>query len=126
MALGSMGTTGLHKKALAEGELAVQLYTDYFGPSSFKRLQLTQPTACNFGQSWPEHVWIPMYYYFDTPVRDQLGRDWGDRGCWKVVTPHQVAHQWWGHWGHTVGFSSYRDQWMSEVKDSLTCPRLST
>jgi aminopeptidase N len=27
------------------------------------------------------------------------------------VTPHEVAHQW---WGHTVGFSSYRDQWMSE------------
>lgn len=37
--------------------------------------------------------------------------DWGDRGYWKVVTPHEVAHQW---WGHTVGFSSYRDQWMSE------------
>jgi aminopeptidase N len=37
--------------------------------------------------------------------------DWGDRGYWKVVTPHEVAHQW---WGHTVGFSSGRDQWMSE------------
>ncbi len=30
---------------------------------------------------------------------------------WKVVTPHEVAHQW---WGQTVGFKSYRDQWMSE------------
>jgi len=29
----------------------------------------------------------------------------------KVVAPHEVAHQW---WGHTVGFNSYRDQWMSE------------
>jgi aminopeptidase N len=28
-----------------------------------------------------------------------------------VVTPHEVAHQW---WGQTVGFRSYRDQWMSE------------
>jgi hypothetical protein len=111
MALGSMSTTGLNKKALAEGELAVQLYTDYFGPSLFKRLQLTQQTACNFGQSWPELVWIPICYYFDTTVRHQLGMDWGDRGYWKVVTPHEVAHQW---WGHTVGFSSYRDQWMSE------------
>jgi hypothetical protein len=111
MALGSMGTTGLNKKALAEGELAVELYTDYFGPSLFKRLQLTQQTACNFGQSWPELVWIPICYYFDTTVRHQLGMDWGDRGYWKVVTPHEVAHQW---WGHTVGFNSYRDQWMSE------------
>ncbi|HXZ18980.1 MAG TPA: M1 family aminopeptidase, partial [Candidatus Acidoferrales bacterium] len=29
----------------------------------------------------------------------------------KVVAPHEVAHQW---WGHTVGWGSYRDQWMSE------------
>ena len=111
VALGTMSTTGLNKKALAEGELAVQLYTDYFGPSLFKHLQLTQQTACNFGQSWPELVWIPICYYFDTTVRHQLGMDCGDRGYWKVVTPHEVAHQW---WGHTVGFSSYRDQWMSE------------
>jgi len=111
VALGSMSTTGLNKKALAEGELAVELYTDYFGPSSFKHLQLTQQTACDFGQSWPELVWIPLCYYFDTTVRHQLGMDWGDRGYWKVVTPHEVAHQW---WGHTVGFESYRDQWMSE------------
>jgi hypothetical protein len=111
VALGTMSTTGLNKKSLAEGELAVQLYTDYFGPSSFKRLQITQQTACNFGQSWPELVWIPLCYYFDTTVRHQLRMDFGDRGYWKVVTPHEVAHQW---WGHTVGFSSYRDQWMSE------------
>ena len=111
MSLGTMGTTGLNQKALAEGQLAVQLYTDYFGPSLFQHMQLTQQTACNFGQSWPELVWIPLCYYFDTTIRHQLGMDWGDRGYWKVVTPHEVAHQW---WGHTVGFSSYRDQWMSE------------
>ncbi len=111
MALGSMSTVSLNKKALAEGELAVQLYTDYFGPSLFKHLQLTQQTACDFGQSWPELVWIPICYYFDTTVRNQLGLDQGDRGYWKVVTPHEVAHQW---WGHTVGFASGRDQWMSE------------
>jgi hypothetical protein len=109
--LGSMSTVDLNKKALAEGELAVQLYTDYFGPSLFKHMQLTQQTACDYGQSWPELVWIPLCYYFDTTVRHQLGMDWGDRGYWKVVTPHEVAHQW---WGHTVGFNSERDQWISE------------
>ena len=111
VALGSMSTVSLNKKALAEGQLAVQLYTDYFGPSLFKHMQLTQQTACNFGQSWPELVWIPICYYFDTTVRHSLGLDWGDRGYWKVVTAHEVAHQW---WGHTVGFASGRDQWMSE------------
>jgi aminopeptidase N len=89
----------------------VQLYTDYFGPSLFKHLQLTQQTACTSGQSWPELVWIPICYYFDTTVRHSLGLDQGDRGYWKAVTAHEVAHQW---WGHTVGFASGRDQWMSE------------
>jgi hypothetical protein len=111
VALGLMSTVSLNKKALAEGELAVQLYSDYFGPSLFKHLQITQQTACDFGQSWPELVWIPICYYFDTTVRHSLGLDWGDRGYWKEVTPHEVAHQW---WGHTVGFASGRDQWMSE------------
>ena len=111
VSLGSMSTTGLNKKALAESELAVQLYNDYFGPSQFTQIRITQQTACNFGQSWPGLVWIPICYYFDNTVRHQLGLDWGDRGYWKVVTPHEVAHQW---WGHTVGFSSGRDQWMSE------------
>jgi Peptidase family M1 domain len=111
VALGTMSTTTLIKKALAEGELATEIYSDYFGPSSFKRLAITQQTDCRYGQSWPELVWIPMCYFFDTTVRHQLGMDFGDRGYWKVVTPHEVAHQW---WGHTVGFDSYRDQWMSE------------
>jgi hypothetical protein len=111
VALGTMSTTGLNKKALAESELAVELYTDYFGPSMFKHLQITQQTACSYGQSWPELVWLPICYYFDTTVRHQLGLDHADRGYWKVVTSHEVAHQW---WGHTVGFSSGRDQWMSE------------
>ncbi len=110
-ALGMMNTTLLNKKALAEGEVAVEIYTDYFGPSLFKHLQITQQTDCRYGQSWPELVWIPMCYFFDTTVRHELHMDIGDRGYWKVVTPHEVAHQW---WGHTVGFASYRDQWMSE------------
>src|ERR1035437_5287637 len=50
-------------------------------------------------------------YYFDTTVRHSLGRDHADHGYWKAVTAHEVAHQW---WGHTVGFASGRDQWMSE------------
>ena len=111
VALGTMGTTGLEKKALADGEIAIELYTDYFGPIPFKRLAMTQQTACNFGQSWPGLVWLPLCSFFDSTVRHGLGLDFGDRGYWKTVAPHEVAHQW---WGHEVGFSSYRDQWMSE------------
>jgi len=109
--MGNMSTTGMLKHALAEGQVSLQLYSDYFGPTPYKHLALTQQTACSYGQSWPGLVWLPICSFFDVTVRHNLGLDWGDRGYWKVVTPHEVAHQW---WGHTVGFGSYRDQWMSE------------
>lgn len=108
--LGGINTTGMLKKALAEAELAVGLYSDYFGPTRFKRLAMTQQTASNYGQSWPELIYLPISYFYDTTIRHQLG--WDDpRGYFKVVAPHEVAHQW---WGHTVAWGSYRDQWMSE------------
>jgi hypothetical protein len=110
VALGTMSTLPLIKKSLAEGQLAIGLYTQYFGPIPFKRLAITQQTSCSFGQSWPSLVWLPMCSFYDATIRHQLGLD-DDRGYWKSVTPHEVAHQW---WGHEVGFNSYRDQWMSE------------
>lgn len=111
VAMGNMSTIPMLKKALAEGQLSMQLYTDYFGAIPFKRLSVTQQTACNFGQSWPGLVWLPICSFFDTTVRHNLGIDSADRGYWKSVTAHEVAHQW---WGHQVGYGSYRDQWMSE------------
>jgi hypothetical protein len=111
VALGNMNTTPMQKKALADGEISMELYTDYFGPIPFKRLAMTQQTACGFGESWPTLVWLPICSFYDNTVRHQLGLDRADRGYWKTVAPHEVAHQW---WGNQVGFNSYRDQWMSE------------
>ncbi len=50
-ALGTLNTTGMMQKPLAEAQVAMQLYTDYFGPSSYKRISMTEQTACGFGQS---------------------------------------------------------------------------
>ena len=108
--LGTMNTTGMLDKALSEAELAVRLYSDYFGPLPYKRLAVTQQTANNYGQAWPELVWLPITYFYDTTIRHQIGMD-DPKGYFKVVEPHEVAHQW---WGHTVTWPSYRDQWMSE------------
>jgi aminopeptidase N len=72
---------------------------------------VTQQPACNYGQAWPGLVWLPMCYFYDSTIRNQLGLEFRSRGYWKSVTAHEVAHQW---WGHEVGFDSYRDQWMSE------------
>ncbi len=108
--LGTMSTLGLMKRAMGEAQLAVEIYTDFFGEAPYKRLAMTQQTALNYGQSWPGLVYLPITYFFDSTVRHQLGM--GDAyGYFKVVGPHEIAHQW---WGHMVGFNSYRDQWMSE------------
>jgi Peptidase family M1 domain len=108
---GGMGTGGMLQRATSEGDAAVQIYTDYFGPLDFDHVALTQQAACTYGQSWPMLVYLPICYFWDSTIQHQLGVLDDDPTYWKVVTAHEVAHQW---WGSTVGFNSYRDQWMSE------------
>ncbi len=117
-AVGTLTTVSLMDKALAEGQLSVQLFTNYFGNAPYKRVAITQQTACNFGQAWPGVVYLPLCSFLDTTTRRALfSRGMTPQGLhrlntyFKVVTAHEVAHQW---WGHAVGWSSYRDQWMSE------------
>ncbi len=110
--MGTFDTTPLLKKAFAEAQLAIPLYTEYFGPTPFKSLAMTQQTAPTYGQSWPGLVYLPVTSFLDNTTRHQLGMsDIDTRGYFQVVGPHEIAHQW---WGHTVGFHSYRDQWISE------------
>ncbi len=110
VALGTMDTTQLLKKPLAEALIATQVYEDYFGKPTAARVSMTQQVPCTFGQAWPNLVYMPICSFFDTTVRHQFGLD-DTRGYWSSVAAHEVAHQW---WGHTVGWDSYRDQWMSE------------
>jgi aminopeptidase N len=107
---GTLNTTPMLATELNEGEVAAQLYTNYFGALSFAHISLTQQSACNYGQSWPMLVYLPICGFFDSTQQHFLGLRAEDM-YWKVVTPHEVAHQW---WGQTVGFRGYRDQWMSE------------
>ena len=80
VALGTMDTTALNKKALAEGQIAIQIYTDYFGPSSFKRVAITQQTACDFGQSSAAaHIYPDLLFFrHHRPAQPGhgLGRPW--------------------------------------------------
>jgi hypothetical protein len=108
--LGSLSTTSMLPVQLSQGEVAARLYTDYFGDLPFARVALTQQYACNYGQSWPMLVYLPICGFLDTTQQHFMGLRPEDM-YWKVVTAHEVAHQW---WGQTVGFRGYRDQWMSE------------
>lgn len=110
--LGTLATTPMLANELSQGAAAAQIYTDYFGPLSFPHISLTQQSACDYGQSWPMLVYLPICGFFDATQRHFLGlSDFSAATYWQIVTPHEVAHQW---WGHTVGFRGYRDQWMSE------------
>jgi len=112
--LGSLDTTPMLANELSQGQVAAKIYTDYFGPLPFPHIALTQQSACDYGQSWPMLVYLPICGFFDITQQHFLGlggENLNKHMYWQVVTPHEVAHQW---WGQTVGFRSYRDQWMSE------------
>ena len=107
--IGTMNTTSMLKKALGEEQLAIPLYTDFFGPLPYKRIAVAQQTAPNYGQSFAGIVFLPITSFLDSTTRQRLG--FHDPLFFEVVGPHELAHQW---WGNTVGWVSYRDQWMSE------------
>jgi aminopeptidase N len=58
-------------------------------------------------------VYLPISAYLDSTQRWQLFNRIDNKFTAFVdeVTPHEVAHQW---WGHTVGWATYHDQWLSE------------
>lgn len=108
--LQTLNTTSMLPAQLSQGQVAAQIYTSYFGPTPFNKISLTQQSACNYGQSWPTLVYLPVCGFLDSTQQHALNLDPADM-YWKTVTPHEVAHQW---WGQTVSWRSYRDQWMSE------------
>src|SRR6185369_17261846 len=105
--------SALMDRAIGEAGAAVQIYNQFFGPTSFKRLAITQQPAFNFGQSWPTLVYLPVIAFLDATQRYQMlqGNTFRLNDFIQEVTPHEVAHQW---WGHAVGWATYHDQWLSE------------
>jgi hypothetical protein len=109
--LGNLATVPALKNELSQGDVAIRIYTDYYGKLPYDHVALTQQSACNYGQSWPMLVYLPICGFWDKTVQHELGLLDYDASYWREVTPHEVSHQW---WGNLVGFNSYRDQWMSE------------
>ncbi len=96
------------KREVAEAQLAVRLYTDFFGPAPYQRVAITEQPAGFYGQSWPALVYLP-YYSFKDSYSTTSNRQ--AHGFWRALAAHEVAHQW---FGHAVGISSYRDNWLNE------------
>jgi hypothetical protein len=102
---------------LADAVNTVRVGSQYFGPSPFPRLSITQQPQMSSAQSWPTLVFLSTISFVGgsdlalgfggvDPRALQSLKEFGN-----TVTWHEVAHQW---WGHQVGWASYRDQWLSE------------
>jgi aminopeptidase N len=109
----AMSPSSLSERAMVDAQNAMRIFTNYFGEAPYGRIAITQQPQFNFGQSWPTLVYLPLSAYLDSTQRWMLmGRiSTGLTEFVEEVTPHEVAHQW---WGHIVGWSSYHDQWLSE------------
>lgn len=112
-ALQSLAPKGMTRYALEQTRAQLQVCTFYFGKSPYDQVYITEQPNFNFGQSWPDLVYLPISAYTDSTQRYMLFGGINNRftGFVQEVTPHEVAHQW---WGHTVGWASYHDQWLSE------------
>ncbi|MBC7930121.1 MAG: carboxypeptidase regulatory-like domain-containing protein [Rubrivivax sp.] len=110
---GSMSTIGRANYILDDTQNSTRIFNAFFGKLPYTRVAMTQQPRGNFGQAWPTLIYMPYTAFWDATQR------WlamgsvraATSGFFKYVGPHEVAHQW---WGHTVGWKSYRDQWMSE------------
>lgn len=112
-ALKSMAPMSMTKYALEQTRAQMQLCTHYFGKIPYEDVYITEQPDFNFGQSWPNLVYLPISAYTDSTQRWMLFGRVNNKftGFVQEVTPHEVAHQW---WGHSVGWASYHDQWLSE------------
>jgi hypothetical protein len=107
--LGSLNTVQGAPRVLSEAQNATRIFQAFFGKIPYKRMAMTQQPAPNFGQAWPTLVFMPWTAFVGDSMLKQMGIAKND--FFREVGPHEVAHQW---WGHTLGWTSYHDQWMSE------------
>jgi aminopeptidase N len=90
---------------------ALQYFENLFGPFPYSRLAISQIPG-NFGQGWPELVYLPTLSFLRKSERYELGlpekaEDLLSHG----MVAHEIAHQW---WGNLLGWKTYHDQWLSE------------
>lgn len=110
---GAMTSSGMAEAAMVQTINSMRIFSKYFGELPYGRIAITQQPDFSFGQSWPSLVYLPVSAFLDSTTRWMLmGQSaFGLAQFIDEVTPHEVAHQW---WGHIVGWSSYHDQWLSE------------
>jgi len=105
--------SAMAEKIVVDGRNSMRVFQHYYGAAPYGRIALTQQPQFNFGQSWPGLVYLPASAFLDSTTRWMMmgANSFRMSPFIQEVTPHEVAHQW---WGHMVGWSTYHDQWLSE------------
>jgi Peptidase family M1 domain len=100
------------KQLAREIAASIQFYEQYSGPFPFPQLGVSQIPG-TFGQGWPGLLYLSTFSFLPQQAQQRAGLNaTGQEQFTSLVPFHEVAHQW---WGNVVGWSSYRDQWLSEA-----------
>ncbi len=105
-------TRAFAENVLKETRATVSFFTELFGPFPYSRLTVSQ-FPVNYSQGWPSLVYLSTLSFFDRTQRERLGI--GSESLFlytELIRAHEIAHQW---FGNKVGWSGYRDQWISEA-----------
>ena len=89
---------------------ALRYFETLFGPYPYSRLAISQIPG-NFGQGWPELVYLPTLSFLPASTRSEFFAKKGEAIEDQLFVAHEIAHQW---WGNEVGWKTYHDQWLSE------------
>ena len=96
---------GKMKGILSESEAIIKFYEQLYGPFPFGDLNVAQMAPqFNFGQSPPSLIQLTGIAFLS---QAQLEADF-----LHGFLSHEIGHQ---YWGHTVGWASDRDVWLSEA-----------
>jgi aminopeptidase N len=91
---------------------ATEYFATLFGPFPYPRLAISQIPG-NFGQGWPELVYLPTLFFLPASERSAMGLTGkSDDLLNQTLVAHEIAHQW---WGNLLGWKTYHDQWLSEA-----------
>jgi hypothetical protein len=90
---------------------SIIFFERYNGPFPFPRLAVSQIPG-TFGQGWPGLLYLSTFSFLPPETQELVGLNSTSQEAFTDIMPvHEVAHQW---WGNVVGWSSYRDQWITE------------
>ena len=68
-ALSGMAPRSMTQYALQETRAELQLCDYFFGKSGFNHIYITEQPDFNYGQSWPNLVYLPISAYLDSTQR---------------------------------------------------------